>query len=548
MRVVVVGAGLGGLSAACHLTGACHEVTVVERTFAPGGRAGRWSEAGFHIDTGPSVLTMRDVIEDTIRAAGQAPEDLLSLVPLDPMYRATFAGADGPEGDGVIYVRRGREAMQEEIRSVSGSSDARSFGQFCDWLSRLYRVEVGSFIGRSFDHPLDLLRPPGPLVDLVRLGALRRLSAVVGARFKDPRLRRLFSFQALYAGLSPLDALAVYSVITYMDTVEGVWAPRGGMHALPQALALAVERAGGSILYGAGVARLLRRPGARGPVRGVELEDGQVLEADAVVANAEVPAVYRVLLDGLEPPRPVRRGEYSPSAALWLAGVRAAPPPGAAHHNLHFGVAWEAAFHQLLRERRPMRDPSILVSLPATSEPGLAPAASQVVYALEPVPNLDGPVDWATERDRARARLVAHVRRLGYLGDGSAEVVVERFADPLDWRRQGMERGTPFSLSHRFFQSGPFRPSNVDPRVPGLVLVGSGTVPGVGVPMVLVSGRLAAARVAASAGGAGMSGRPGRPGGRPSLAPGRSAAAAPPPTGGDLPSTRRGAGPPGGRR
>jgi phytoene desaturase len=138
-----------------------------------------------------------------------------------------------------------------------------------------------------------------------------------------------------------------------------------------------------------------------------------------------------------------------------------------------------------------MPDPSILVTLHSLDTPGLAPPGCSSIYVLEPVPNLDGRVDWHRERDRLYDDLTARVGALGY----PVDVEVEQVLDPLDWERLGMERGTPFGLAHTFFQTGPFRPNNVDRRVPGLVFVGSSTVPGVGVPMVLVSGKLAAARV-----------------------------------------------------
>jgi phytoene desaturase len=176
---------------------------------------------------------------------------------------------------------------------------------------------------------------------------------------------------------------------------------------------------------------------------------------------------------------------------VWLAGVRGALPAGAAHHNIHFGADWDGAFRALLRDGTRMPDPSILVTSPSHTEPAMAPAGCTSLYVLEPVPNLDGRLDWTVERAELRDDLIRRVAALGYPTD----VEVERFTDPLDWEEQGMERGTPFSLAHRFRQTGPFRPGNIDRRVPGLVLVGSGTVPGVGVPMVLLSGRLAAERV-----------------------------------------------------
>jgi phytoene desaturase len=485
VRVVVVGAGLGGLSAACHLTGRGHDVTVVERASVPGGRAGLLELGGYRFDTGPTVLTMPSLLEEAFNAAGADMADLLPLAPVDPMYRASFA--DGS----VIHVRHGRHAMTEEIRETCGPVEAAAFERFADWLGELYELEMGSFIDRNFDSPLDLARPLGPALRLLRLGGLRRLSTKVGSFFDDERLQRLFSFQSMYAGLAPYEALAVYCVITYMDSIGGVFFPEGGMHSVSTALATAASKAGADLRYGAPVERILLGSGSSGPVRGVRLVGGETIDADAVICNPDLPAAYRLLLPGLQAPRVARTGRYSPSAVVWHAGVRGELPDGTAHHNIHFGREWDDSFRALLRDGRRMPDPSILVTVPTVDEPSLAPPGRHGLYVLEPVPNLDGAIDWRTERDRVRDDLARKVAALGYPDD----IEVEALVDPTDWERDGMERGTPFALAHKFFQTGPFRPGNVDDRAPGLVFVGSGTVPGVGVPMVLVSGRLAAERV-----------------------------------------------------
>jgi len=483
-KVVVVGAGLGGLSAACHLAGRGHDVEVLERADVPGGRAGLVDTGGYKLDTGPSVLTMVDILRDTFTGAGADMDELLTLKPVDPMYRACFA--DGTE----IKVRHGREAMTAEIREVAGATEAEAFGRFCDWLGKLYRLELPNFIDRNFDSPLDLAWPVSPLVNLVRMGGLRRLSNVVESYFSDPRLQKIFSFQSMYAGLSPFEALAIYCVITYMDTVEGVYFPEGGMHAVPRALAEAASNAGASFRYGTTVDRVMRS--GTGEVTGVRLVGGEFVKAEVVVLNPDLPVAYRELLPGVRAPLTTKRGNYSPSCVVWLVGAEGKMPDGAAHHNIHFGAAWEGAFEALLKEGVIMPDPSILVSSPSFSDPGLAPEGHVSLYVLEPTPNLDGRVDWSVESERLKDSLAERVGALGY---PTSVIDYEQFVDPKGWESQGMERGTPFALAHNFFQTGPFRPNNVTKKVPGVVFVGSGTVPGVGVPMVLLSGRLAADRV-----------------------------------------------------
>jgi phytoene desaturase len=488
MRVVVVGAGLGGLAAAAHLVGDGHDVTVVERGPRPGGRAGVIEGEGFVLDTGPTVLTMPGLLADVFAAAGRELGDHVTLNPVDPIYRAVYA--DGS----VLHVRHGREAMAEEIRAVAGPQAAASFRRFAAWLTELYRVEMANFIDAQYDSALDLVRRWRAGLRLVRLGGFGRLGRRLARYFDDERLQRVFGFQAMYAGVAPHQALALYAVITYMDTIEGVVAPVGGVHAVATGLADAVTKAGAAIRYTAPATRILR--GADGEVTGVEVGGEERLAADVVVCNADLPVAYRTLLGGVEAPRGARRGRYSPSCLLWVAGVRGTPPPGAAHHNLHFGHQWEESFDAIIRDGRVMADPSVLVTLHSIDDPTVAPPGCSTLYALEPVPNLDGHVDWSRHRDAASARLRAQVAASGY----PVDAVVEEIFDPLDWEAMGMERGTPFALAHTFRQTGPFRPLNVDRRVPGLVFVGSSTVPGVGVPMVLVSGKLAAARVGAFAG------------------------------------------------
>ncbi|SFK60650.1 phytoene desaturase family protein [Geodermatophilus ruber] len=494
-RVVVVGAGLAGLSAALRLRGAGREVTVVERGPGPGGRAGRIEERGYALDTGPSVFTAPELIADTLAAVGEKLEDRLTLVPLEITYRAQFA--DGSHLD----VHADVEAFAAEVAALCGPTEATALRRYLAGLADLYRLQLDAFIDRNLDGPLDLLGPE--LVALIRRGGFGRLSRHVARAFTDDRLRRLFSFQALYAGVSPQRAIAAYAVIAQLDIGAGVWHPMGGIAAVPTALAAAAADAGVAVRYGTAV-RELQLAGSR--VTGVLLDDGQRLPADAVVVTADAP--HR-LVPGLRGPR---RPVYSPSCVALHVGVRA-ELPGQAHHTISFGAAWDEVFRELTRDGRLlgggpgarrgriMSDPSLLVSMPSRTDRGLAPEGGQVLSIVAPTPNLDPrsggnpDLDWGALGPRYRDEVLATLEARGWTGLTGA-IEVEHLDTPLTWAAQGMAAGTPFALAHTFGQTGPFRPPTLPRRGPeNVVLAGSSVQPGVGVPMVVISGRLAAERI-----------------------------------------------------
>lgn len=455
---------------------------MLEQAAEPGGRAGLLDIDGYRFDTGPTVLTMPEFIDDALACVGERLTDRLELVPLDPAYRALFA--DGSR----IDVHADTDRMAEQIGQVASARDVAGYRSLVRFLHRLYAVEQAHFIDRNLDSAVQLLGPAG--IRLLTMGGLRRLAPKIGQYLTDERLRRIFSFQAMYAGLAPQDALAIYAVISYMDTVAGVYFPRGGMHALPRALAAAASEHGVSFRYRTKVERI---EVANGRARAVHTSHGERIPADVVVVNADLPTAYQQLLPAEYRPRWLDRLRYSPSCVLLHIGS-SKNYPQLAHHSIFFGASWQRTFHELIDQGRLMSDPSFFVSNPSRTDPSLAPAGRHGYYLLFPTPNTKAGIDWSLIGPRYREEImqVLDARGLSGFADG---VEVEMLVTPRDWASQGLAAGTPFAAAHTFSQSGPFRPPTLDRRVSNLVFCGSNTQPGVGVPMVLLSGKLAAARI-----------------------------------------------------
>ncbi len=287
--------------------------------------------------------------------------------------------------------------------------------------------------------------------------------------------------------MPPQRALAVYAVIAYMDTISGVYFPRGGMRALPDALAASATDAGVEFRYETEVSGLELNGGR---VSSVRTSSGEQIRADAVVLTTELPDTYRML--GRVPRRllPLRP---APSAVVAHVGCRAVGDD-VGHHNILFGQAWEQTFRDIIDDGQVMGDPSLLVTRPTASDARLAPDGRDLLYILAPAPNTAvGKIDWASAgpayTDQSLDKVFQRLPEYGV----DAELL--HVIDPAGWARQGMAAGSPFALAHTFGQTGPFRPANTVRGVDNVVLSGSSTVPGVGVPTALLSGRLAADRI-----------------------------------------------------
>jgi len=486
-RAVVIGAGLGGLATAVHLARSGWAVTVLEQRDEPGGKVRRLVADGFRFDMGPTIMTMPAALDALFAAAGRDRRDYLELRRLDPAYRAHF-----PDGT-VFELSDSMQAVLAQVRAISPEDEPR-WVAYLARAARIWHEVERHFLDRLFHSWRDLL-DPALLVAGFKMDALTTLAKRVAREIRDPRLRQLLTYQAIYVGASPDEVPATYALISYLEMAHGVWFPKGGMYAIADAVARLAGEVGVELRYGAAVERIVVE---RGRARGVRLAGGEEVRADVVVSNADLHHTYGSLL-GVTP-RPhmsdARLAALEPSSSAFIvyAGV-ARTYPRLPHHTIVFSGDYARDLREVFVERRPLTEPSFYVCAPSVTDPDLAPPGTTALYLLAPAPYLAGDVDWDALAPEYAERLLARAEAFGLPGLRAA-TTFRRWYTPADFARDyHCHRGSIFGLSARANQTAFRRPAPRSRDVAGLYLVGGSTQPGGGVPMVVLGGRLVAATI-----------------------------------------------------
>ncbi len=440
-KVAVIGAGLGGLSATANLLSLGFDVTVFESYSNPGGRSRKIVKEGngfsYPLECGPTVFTMLNVAEQPFEALNQTMNQHVKMLSVNPSYRAVFA--DETE----ILWPNDRDEIHNSISKFFSEQEADRFDQYVKWLKKLVDIEYETFIARNFRSPLDMAKNVKELFSLFTMGAFKKMDKVVGKYLTDPRLIDLCTFQSLYAGVTPQQALGIYCVISYMDLIEGVYAPLGGMSAYPEALAALCINSGAKIHYDQKVTSVLKQNSAY-----LVSANGCNEQFDAVVCNGDLPMAYPEIFN-LDMPKKALRGKYSPSCLLYVVGAKSKLNKNTAHHNIHFSSSTKDSFNDLVLNKKLMKDPSFLVSIPSVTDKSLCAKGTNIFYVLEPCPNLESKEDFVVNKDLYKNRMKKHLVDGGYpIESIDCEIMI----DPIDWRDQSMYKGTPFSMSHTFFQ------------------------------------------------------------------------------------------------
>ncbi|MDO9352407.1 MAG: phytoene desaturase family protein [Solirubrobacteraceae bacterium] len=472
MKVIVVGSGLGGLGTAMRLQGAGHDVTVLEQMDAPGGRASQIIDGRYTWDTGPSLLTMPWVMEETFAAAGLNFHEEVELGPLEPFYRIHWANEDRH-----LDFITDREAFQGELAKFS-SKDALAFDGFMDALKPIYEEGILGAGRRSFDSPLALA---SFLPTMLRLGAALPLHTFVSRHFENERIREAMGFHSLFIGGDPFRVPAIYGALVYLQFLDGVHYAKGGVYSVVQAMARNLD-----VRCGVRVDRIEHRGGR---VRGVVTAGGEVIEADAVVWNGDATRLDALL--GVRPQLRTRRTTMS-ALLLYLGTDRVFPQ--LLHHTLMVGTGYKRFIKDVTARRVLPANYSTYIHAPSRTEPGMAPEGGDSIAILLPVPNLKSGDAWDDElTDRVSRAVVADLESsFGVEGLGDATVVEHRMT-PADFRdRLGAVDGNAFAIEPTLHQSAAFRVPNRHPKVRGVYAVGGGSHPGAGVPGVLFGAEVTA--------------------------------------------------------
>jgi phytoene desaturase len=483
--VLVIGAGLGGIATAARLAQKGLQVTVHEKCNQAGGRCGRLVNDGHTFDTGSTMYLMPELYAKAFADLGERIEDHLDLRRIDPTYHIHFC--DGT----TLALTSDLKSMQDQLEEI----EPGSFAGFLRYLSEgylHYKLSLPNIVERNFNNWLEFFSPKN-LFLFARLKAHLNHYRHIGRYFKDPRLRLAFSFQNMYMGLNPYDAPAIFSLLQYSEFADGVWFPMGGMYSIIEALVAIAENLGVEFVYDSPIVKIDVEDRI---ATGVTLAGGQKIRANLLVANADLPYVYRDLLPDDGTSDRLERLNYGCSALMFYWGVDKRYPQ-LRPHNLFFVEDLKQGFDPIFKDATVPEDPNFYMHAPVRMDPSLAPNGQDTLVVGIPAGCLDGtvPQDWDAIRARMRQVVLQRLKTIG-IDDLADHIKFEASSTPHDWnQRLNLVKGSTHGLNHNLLQLGYLRPKNRHQRYRNLYFVGASTHPGTGLPTVLVSARLAAERI-----------------------------------------------------
>ncbi len=502
LRIVVVGGGLAGLGAACTAAARGHLVTLVDKNEWVGGKAAEHAAEGYRFDMGPTILTLPSVLKRIFAEADRSLDDYLQMVPLDPQWRCFFEGKT-PADNAVLDLVADVPAMRKNLDAFTGSPTAGAgYERFIKLSEQLHGVSDRFFFWRSIGGLADTMELGGAfsaavLKDVLSLRMGRSVASVVRSHVPDHRVAQMMDHFTQYVGSSPLASPAVLCGIAHMQTEEGIWYPIGGTRAVPEALhSLAIEL-GVDVRTGCDVRRIeTESHSGQTRVVAVQTVGDERIECDAVISNCDSVRTYRELLSGT--PQSARFAKQNPNREPACSGVVLylglnRRYEQLLHHNFVFSQDHKEEFDHIYRRGEPAPDPSAYVCAPSISEPAVAPDGCEALYILVHVPYLRPHHDWTTLLPKYREVILDKLERAAGLDGIRSAIRYEASLTPQGIHdRYRVLNGAIYGLASHGKFLGAFKPGNRRKDISGLYLAGGAAHPGPGMPMVMMSGWIAA--------------------------------------------------------
>jgi len=482
-KIIVIGSGFGGLGAASRLLSEGHDVTVLEKRDKLGGRAYVYEQNGFKFDGGPTVITAPFMFDDIWEAAGKKREDYIKFVPCDPFYR--IFDHNGEKFD----YNNDHEFTIKEIEKRS-PKDVEGYEKFLGTTKAIFQKGFVELADQPFLKFTDMLKVAP---DLIKLQSYKTVYKYVSKFIKDDFLRQCFSFHPLLVGGNPFDTTSIYAMIHYLEREWGVHYAMGGTGAIVNAFEKLITEQGGKFHLETEVDEILVK---NGKATGVRLKNGEILEADVVVSNADVGFTYKKLINPSHrkkyTDKKIDRTKYSMSLFVIYFGTKKRYlDSGLAHHNIILGKRYKGLLDDIFHKKHVADDFSLYLHMPTITDSTIAPEGHEGFYVLSPVPHLDSGTDWNEFAPKYRDSIMNFLEE-NYLPDLQENLVAEHYIDPIHFRDVlNSHKGSAFSVEPILTQSAWFRPHNKSEDVDGLYFVGAGTHPGAGLPGVLSSSIIA---------------------------------------------------------
>jgi phytoene desaturase len=479
MKIVVIGSGFGGLSAAIRLQAQGHDVTIVEKRDKLGGRAYVYERDGYKFDGGPTIITAPWLLDELFEIAGKKTSDYVNLVKIDPFYNIRW------EDGTVFHYNDDKTVLREQIRKIA-PEEVSSYDKFAGELDEIYRVGF-DLIDKPFNTIWSMIKV---VPQMIKLRSDRSVYKFASRFFKNEKLREAFSFHPLLIGGNPFTSTSIYSMIHELEQKYGVWFAMGGTGALVSAFGRLFTDIGGKVLIEREVEEILIE---NGEAFGVRLKDGEVIEADSVVSNADVAFTY---LNLIKPEhrrkytdKKVRGMSYSMSLFVIYFGTNK-KYDDIAHHEIILGPRYRELLEDIFDRKILADDFSLYLHRPTATDQSLAPEGCDCWYVLSPVPHLGGDIDWNTAAEPYKQRIFEYLEK-HYMPDLRKHITTELHIDPLHFESTlNSHLGSAFSVEPTLFQSAYLRPHNVSEDIGNLYFVGAGTHPGAGLPGVISSGKI----------------------------------------------------------